>query len=95
MSERRKYYRKRLSGVGYVVENKEARRFQLEDLSLDGLGACFEAKPTLQPGDIVRICLPDLGLQGLVTVMRLAPTLGSQFSVGFCFSHAMLHPMAA
>lgn len=95
MSERRKYYRKRLRGIGYVMESKEARQFQLEDLSLDGLGACFDAQPKLQPGDIVQVFLPDLGLQGLVTVMRTVPTLGNRFSVGFCFTHSMLHPMAA
>jgi hypothetical protein len=95
MSERRKYYRKRLSGVGYLIESKEARTFRLEDLSLDGLGACFDEKPRLQPGDIVRVFLPDLELQGLVTVMRMAPTLENRFSVGFCFTHSMLRPMAA
>lgn len=95
VSERRKYFRKRLSGVGYIVENRNASKFQVEDLSIDGLGVSFDTKPSLNPGDIVRVQLPDLGLQGLVTVTRMAQTLDNRFSVGFYFTCSMLRPLNA
>lgn len=90
MSERRQHYRKHVSALGYVVKESRKCEFHMRDLSLDGFRAYFNGDPLLEPGSIVHIDLPSLGLEGMATITRLDPIGRGRYDAGFYFDASML-----
>jgi hypothetical protein len=83
MSERRHFYRKRLTTAGYLVLSDAEYQFSLLDLSLRGMQAWFETEPPLQTDQVVGIRLPDQGINGVVSVIWIKPEPEGGYVVGF------------
>ncbi|SMF94657.1 PilZ domain-containing protein [Methylomagnum ishizawai] len=87
MNENRGFFRKKTRSDGIVLMELGELQFGLKDLSVEGFKAHFERVPPFGVGDVVRIRLPDLHLEGCARAMRIDKEgPGKGFLVGFMFT---------
>lgn len=86
MDERRKFTRKNLHLVGYLLRDDGELAFSIQDLSLGGIRVHFEEDPGLAVGEAVVTRMPHLLLEGY-TLLTLwtRPAEATGFLVGFEF----------
>ncbi|HLF95872.1 MAG TPA: PilZ domain-containing protein [Methylococcaceae bacterium] len=89
MNERRKFTRKNLHLVGYLLREDGELAFSIQDLSLGGIRVHFEADPGLAAGEQVVTRMPHLLLEGYsLLTLWTRPSDEGGFLVGFEFGVA-------
>ena len=93
MNEHRGFFRKKTRSSGVVLLEMGEIQFQVRDLSVEGFQAFFERVPPFGLGDVVKIRLPSLLLEGCARAMRIDKEEGKGFQVGFMFTeHSEWNP---
>lgn len=86
MNENRGFFRKKTKSTGVVILEMGEIPFQVRDLSVEGFLAFFERVPPFGTGEVVKVRLPNLLLEGCARAVRIDKEEGRGFQVGFMFT---------